>query len=557
MSNVAEQPIDAQLAGTAFVTITGGEMAAERVALAGDRMVVGRAPDADIRLDRNTVSRHHAELFRDPFGRWWARDLGSRNGIRLGDRRITERALQLGDALQIGEFVLTYSPPPGDSTVSPTRTTLRTSDAQADIHSLQDFEQPKLAAAHLAMLIDFGRELLETDDASERLSRLCRLMLRDEFGGRYAAALRSSGDGAAEVLCGPMSAPAWPHPPHVSRRLVQAVQQTGRPALASNCAEGPEVVQMTIAAPIASSAAIACPLPSTTGTSDVLYIGLPPERGTTEWLAIASLATEQYRSAESIWSARLQAQAHAAIERELRQASQIQARLLPGEIRIPGLEAQITFRPCRWVGGDYVGVQSLEDSRVLLTVADVCGKGLPAALVASSLHTLLFANVRAGAALPELMGAINAYINQFPGVESFVTMTCIALDVRSGELLCANAGHPPPLIVAPGGVVRPLPSGQNYPLGVAPGPISCQQDRLNTGELLAMYTDGVTESRNPEGALLGVEGFSQELARLYQTASPQPLLQLSRQLSKRLDELQAGTLARDDVTLLLARTDPT
>lgn len=556
MSNVAEPSIDVQLAGTAFVTISGGEMPAQRVALAGDRMLVGRAADADIRLDRNTVSRHHAELFRDPFGRWWARDLGSRNGIRLGDRRITERALQLGDALQIGEFVLTYSPATGDSTVSPTRTTLRTSDAQADIHSLQDFEQPKLAAAHLAVLIEFGRELLETDDASERLSRLCRLMLRDEFGGRYAAALRSSGEGAAEVLCGPFSAAAWPHPPHVSRRLVQAVQQTGRPALASNCAEGPEVVQMTIAAPIASSAAIACPLPSTTGTTDVLYIGLPPERGTTEWLAIASLATEQYRSAESIWAARLQAQAHAAIERELRQASQIQARLLPGEISIAGLEAQITFRPCRWVGGDYVGVQSLEGGKALLTVADVCGKGLPAALVASSLHTMLFANVRAGAALPDLMDAINAYINEFPGVESFVTMACLLLDVQSGELLCANAGHPPPLIVTPQGAVRPLPSGQNFPLGVAPGPITCQQDRLNPGELLVMYTDGVTESRTPEGSLLGVEGLGEELTRVYENAPRQSLSELSGQLSSRLDELQAGMVARDDVTLLLARTAP-
>jgi len=553
IESAAEQQLDAQASGTAFVTITGGEVAAQRVALVGDRMLVGRAPDADIRLDRNTVSRHHAELFRDPFGRWWARDLGSRNGIRFGDRRISERALQIGDALQIGEFVLSFSPPLGDSTVAPARTTLRTSDAQADIRSLQDLEQPKVAAGHLSVLIDFGRELLETDDAVERLARLCRLMLREEFGGRFAAALRSSGDGAAEVLCGPVTAAGWHHPPYVSRRLVQAVQETGRPALASNCAEGPEVVQMTIAAPVASSAAIACPLPSGTGRSDLLYVGLPPERGTTEWLAIASLAAEQYRSAESIWAARLQAQAHAAIERELQQASQIQARLLPTGVHVPGLEVEITFRPCRWVGGDYVGVRPLDEARVLLTVADVCGKGLPAALVASSLHTMLFASLRAGAGLAELMDSLNTYINEFPGVESFVTMACVLLDVRSGELLCANAGHPPPLIAAPDGTVRPLPSGQNFPLGVAPAPISCQQDRLNTGELLVMYTDGVTESRTPAGALLSVEGLGQELAHLYGGAAQEPLSVLAGRLATRLDELQDGLVARDDVTLLLAR----
>src|SRR5207248_9422587 len=78
------------------------------VDLTGQRVVIGRAPGVQIRLDNPTISRHHAEVFRDPFRRWWIRDLGSRNGIRLDGERISERALIDGDTLQLGEYEVIF-----------------------------------------------------------------------------------------------------------------------------------------------------------------------------------------------------------------------------------------------------------------------------------------------------------------------------------------------------------------------------------------------------------------------------------------------------------------
>src|SRR5687768_17336303 len=82
-----------------------------RVPVKTRHAMVGRAADAQVRLDRATVSRHHAEVLCDPFGRWWIRDLGSRNGVLYAGRRIAERPVRSGDSYQIGEFTLTFDLP--------------------------------------------------------------------------------------------------------------------------------------------------------------------------------------------------------------------------------------------------------------------------------------------------------------------------------------------------------------------------------------------------------------------------------------------------------------
>jgi serine phosphatase RsbU (regulator of sigma subunit) len=285
----------------------------------------------------------------------------------------------------------------------------------------------------------------------------------------------------------------------------------------------------------------------------MLYATFPLARGTAEWLAIASLAAEQYRSAESAWVARHQAQLHATIEKELEQASKLQAGLVPKKLAFPGFEIDITFRPCRWVGGDYVGARAIGDGRVLFTVADVCGKGMPAALIASSLHTMLFASLRAGATLCQVMDSLNDYLCEYVGLNRFVTMVCFVLDPRTGHFEYSNAGHPPPLVLRAGQPARRLAGGYNFPLGIESEPITCREDNLQTGEVLALYTDGVSELQTPTGDLLATEGLGEILAELHSKHPGQPLPELNNALSAKLDHLQQGRLAHDDITLLLAR----
>ena len=195
-------------------------------------------------------------------------------------------------------------------------------------------------------------------------------------------------------------------------------------------------------------------------------------------------------------------------------ARQIQMRLVPREPRVPGLDVAIGFEPCRWVGGDYVDVVPASDGRTLLTVADAAGKGLQAALVASSVHSLVHAGMRAGLGLADLMGSLNDHLMEYLPEESFVTMAAVLLDPATGNCEVVNAGHPAPLVLEPEGRMRWLMEAKNMPLGIASATFELQRERLAPGQMLAMFTDGLTDLPLAGAGRLGTE----RLAGLLRTA---------------------------------------
>src|SRR5690242_9014970 len=96
------------MAGIA-IEISSPSAPASRRTLSGQNLIVGRSKDAQIFLDSRTISRRHAEFNCDPFGRWWVRDLGSHNGTLVNGNRVTERLLNPGDLVQVGEFSMAVS----------------------------------------------------------------------------------------------------------------------------------------------------------------------------------------------------------------------------------------------------------------------------------------------------------------------------------------------------------------------------------------------------------------------------------------------------------------
>src|SRR5258708_1557660 len=195
------------------------------------------------------------------------------------------------------------------------------------------------------------------------------------------------------------------------------------------------------------------------------------------------------------------------MERELARAKEIQMRLLPTDPHFEGLDVAIGFTPCRAVGGDYVDAVSMSDGRTLLAIADVCGKGLPAALVASSLHTMVHAGVLGRLGLHQLMTNLNSYLCKTLPEESFVTMVAVALDARTGAMEIVSAGHPPPLLICPDDQARDMPSGQNLPLGLEQGDLIVSERHLDPGHLLALYTDGLSELSDETSRMLGADGL--------------------------------------------------
>ena len=528
--------------------------------LTSTRLVIGRAADCQVTLPEKAVSRHHAEVFCDPFGRWWIHDLGSRNGTKVNGVPVVERILGLSDAVEIGSVALRLCRPASAEEYARARIAETMPVSERDFESittLSEHEVPKVAAAQLSMLVEFGGKLLETEQADQRLCSLCRLMVSPEFSGRLAVALRLPKDRPGEVpqtLCEPVSSPGFEREkPYISKSVVETVRERDEPILASNAAPGPVDAELTISREEMPVSVLACPLRSDDRTMDFLYVMLPPEFGRSEWLALAVLAAKEFQQAESAWAARRQAEEYAAIERELQQARHIQMRLIPREVTVTGLDVAIGFEPCRWVGGDYVDVVPTPDGRVLLTVGDVCGKGLQAALVAASVHSMVHAGTTAGSGLRDLMQHLNEHLCGYLPDHSFVTMVAAMLDPGTGRVELVNSGHPPAVILNRGGGLRWLEGGANLPLGIKTAPVECHESRVGADEMLAMFTDGITESHGREGDPLGLEPLARKLGALYASGGLREARGVAEGLTSILSEIRGKELASDDQTFLLAR----
>lgn len=535
--------------------------------------LIGRAAEAQIHLDRGTVSRQHAEVLCDPFGRWWIRDLKSRNGVVYAGRRVDERAIRNGDVFQVGDFSLRFRLPDADETDTTrdkggdhtTFVPVSDQDAAIDISTARELGSPKVAAEHLSMLLETGRQLMEIEESESRLTHLLQLMLRPEFKGTCAMALRAqSGRLESPVALVPtqtVTGHGGNRVP-VSRSLLKSALERKSPVMAGNAGGGSvhgDMVEMSIISSVRPMCAVACPLrlPGTDGLPDgaidLLYVVFPPECATGEWLAIAALATEQYRLSESAWVARRDALDHAAVERDLEQARQIQMQFLPKGLSVPGLEVAVGFQPCRWVAGDYTDAMLLADGRIFLAVADVCGKGLAAALVASSIHTLVRAMLDDGDSLDRVMNRLNRHFVRYLTDGRFATMACAIVEPDSGTVQYANCGHPPVFIVGRGGKARDLPTGSNLPLGVDSETIVLSEDRLESGDLLAMYTDGLNEARTVTGEMLGIERVREQFCTVREACEAFPVAEACKQMVAWMDSISGGRLQDDDRTYLLAR----
>lgn len=532
----------------------------------GEHIVFGRTSGADVTLQSPRVSRRHAELLRDPFGRWWVRDLDSRNGTRLNDADIKESLVSDGDRIGLGPFDVTVrgiSSGGADDATQPIDQTAELSVVDLDEPSIshyQDAAPAKIDTTHIASLREFGDAIADETEPRERLRELCRLLVRYDFPARTAMVIRiqlDQPDAPPKILCEPQAmSDSDRELPYVSRSLVRSVAETGAPALAvMGGARGDAgVIEMSIT-PDSGQAMAACAAPvATRGDSiDLLYATLPGEYASAQWLALVALAAQQYKHVEASLVARKQAEQRAAIERELERASQIQARLVPTDLDIEGLEVAIGFEPCRWVGGDYVDAVVNHEGKSVLIVADVTGKGLPAALVASELHAMVHATLRAGADAGVVMNTLNAHLCEYLTDGMFATMICIVLDTKSGKMRTINAGHPPPVILAPDGAIDTLPRGANPPLGVIPDDLSPDEIDLPAGSLLVLFSDGLSELERDDGTMLYEPGLAEELASVYKDNCDKSIDEISQAVTDHLDGIQGSRLPADDRTYLLAR----
>jgi sigma-B regulation protein RsbU (phosphoserine phosphatase) len=190
-------------------------------------------------------------------------------------------------------------------------------------------------------------------------------------------------------------------------------------------------------------------------------------------------------------------------QKELDAARQVQQRLMPAEIpQLPGLHIAGTWRPARIAGGDYFDVLKLDDGRVAICIADVCGKGMPAAMIVSSLQAVVKAFASPDRRPKDVCGRVNRVMCENIGGHGLISFFYAVIDSDRKQLSYCNAGHNPP-ILASGNSARLLDCGGGI-LGVVPDwAYEEQLLPLSPGDRLLMYTDGITETCNEAGEQFG------------------------------------------------------
>jgi len=243
-------------------------------------------------------------------------------------------------------------------------------------------------------------------------------------------------------------------------------------------------------------------------------------------------------------------QAERLLAAELQQAAEIQRRFLPVRVpEIPGVDLAGYNAPCRTVGGDYYDFLAYPDGKVAVVIGDVAGKGMPAALMMTSLHAQVHALAESHSDPAEVLTRLNRSLKSTCPDNRFVTLFYAVLDPQGGELVYANAGHNQPLLARRDGELARLEEGGPV-LGILPS-LAFQQHRcrLEPGDALLLYSDGVTEAANPEGEEFGEDRLAQLLLR----AGDAPAEALVGAVHDAVEEWMGDQPVADDITVVAAR----
>src|SRR5689334_26494 len=243
-------------------------------------------------------------------------------------------------------------------------------------------------------------------------------------------------------------------------------------------------------------------------------------------------------------------EAERAMAKEMQQAAMIQERLLGTPPVVDGLDIAAKTIASRAVGGDYYDFVKYPDGRVAMMVGDVAGKGMPAALLMSSLQARVHVVFEEADNLAQKLTRLNKSTCASCPDNRFITFfTCIA-DPKTGHVVYANAGHNPPLVVRAKGGFELLEGAGGMILGILPMSKYEQASvTLERGDILVLFSDGVTEEVDPNDEQFGEE----RLANMVAEMRDRPSAEIVQEVHRAVHAFTQGAAAADDITVVVAR----
>jgi len=541
------------------IRIHGPDGPARVVPLEGDHLTLGRSSTTELCFaDDAGLSRQHLAFERDG-EEWNIRDLGSKNGTMLNNVRLTgAMRLRSGDRIAAGHLMIVYDDP-GKQAVgagvtfvqgagegdSPTSSTV-----VFDPRGLLASGKSTLESSALAMsaLIKAGNEL-GPNTTKKSLPELFELILNlsIEAVGAERGVLMTIESGG-ELVVRAAKGTAFRISTAVRDRVVK--EQVSVLVRDTQLDDAFKMRQSIVGQRVRTL--IAVPLQTRDRIIGLIYVDSPSltrvfTKDDLNLLTVmantAATRIENERLAEIEHQERLMA-------RDLEQAAEIQMRHLPSAApSLPGLDLAGHNAPCRTVGGDYYDFFPYPNGRVAMVLGDVSGKGMPASLLMMSLQ----ARVQVLIEEPENLAAVMTRLNRLTATtcpsNRFITFFMCLLDGATGELIFANAGHNPPLIMRADGRAEWLEAG-GCPLGImAAMKYDEARNQLGPGDVLVVFSDGVTDANDPHEKEFGEERLATAV-RDHRTASSAAILEA---VNRAIADWTQGTPLPDDLTLLIAR----
>ncbi|MFC1783325.1 SpoIIE family protein phosphatase [Planctomycetota bacterium] len=533
----------------AKMTITQADESWQHL-LSSKGMVLGRSPEADIILESQRVSRKHALIFQDPFGRWIIEDLDSRNGVLINGERIGAQAVLPGDAIDIGPFRLELLQP-HDQTIMPkpisSPTTILAESKQEEEVVSENYTSQTLSGHHLEQLNKIIDRLSGLTDPALLYPELCRCLAQPRSARAVVIRLPESSQPLpqhTEVLAfhtgddSENNAAGDTGSLYLSRRVLEAVRNQ-HTVISTN--------KLTLVDEQKPRAVISAPLSDPAGTLDALYLDFPLADSRSdlfEFIRAVSRQVNLIRKSLLLMAAKAE---RSVLEHQLSLARDIQRSLAPTlPDNLPGVDLAVHYQPALWVGGDYCDVLPLEDGRVAFAVGDVAGKGLPAAMVMSNLQAAFRTTISFCLDPAEVMNHINRHLRQNLPTSMFVTMFLGLFDPSSGKLEYVNAGHLQPLLVHPETSALFIGRPDDPILGVFDDSFHTQVETIPPTSALVVFTDGITEARSPDG----VEFGSQRALELFEKAEISSAGSLIDAVTETVTKFRQHLPQQDDITLL-------
>ena len=551
------------------------DRAAEHFPINRLRVTIGRSARNDLCIPDPFASRVHAEV-RSEGDEYFLQDLGSANGT-LYNGTVLEKTVTLtrGGRIQIGETEIIFNDSPfplssgatmiTDNSASIPEATIALSSADRTTSGLFEAiegartQSDDATARHpakqsdlLALISKVGVTLLASTTLHQTLEDIvslvfeavpadrCMVMMRDHKNTELKVAVARLRDRVGEV--GEI---------RISRSVIDEVVANGKSVLTSDAQADPRFAGGTVMLQGVRSV-LAVPLGVGANVFGIIYADSPlaDSRFTGDHLKL--LTTLASVAAIRVENARLTEEQieRERLEREQQVASEIQQRFLPSKApQVTGYELQGISFPCYEIGGDYYDFIERENGSLIVALGDVSGKGTAAALLMSSLHAAVHAQADANDSIVKTIVAVNRYLVESIPPNRFVTLFYAELDPKSGALAFLNAGHNPPLIVHAGGTMEQLASG-GLPLGIlADADFREGRTKLYPGDVLVIYSDGVSEAVNPNGEEFGATRLYEVVARNLDTSASG----IRDRIESALTKFCQGTPAADDITLVIVK----